>query len=105
MKRRDIITTRSSGNVEEHDGITEIFNLDTMQWRQGPVLDIAQAAALPYRDTFLLIGGFAEGSVELNTIYEYDKSNEAFLARPEKLSVPRDTPLSVLVGDSIVSCT
>ena len=82
-----------------------IYNLESDSWRAGTELDIALAASVEFEDSFLLIGGFEDGPVEMNTIYQYDATNDFWILRPERLELARDTALAILVDDTVATCS
>ena len=70
------------------DKTVEIFDLDSLSWRSGPDLEIAYHVALPYQDSFIVIGGLQPSNTDesYNTIYKYDKVNEQWVLLDERLA-------------------
>lgn len=68
-------------------------------------MDIALPATVPYKDSFLVIGGFADGAEELDTIYEYDIINDYWIRKPQQLQLARDTALAIMVDDTVANCS
>ena len=87
------------------EDFTEIFDLETMTWTQGPpsphpTLDYA--STVPHGDTFLLVGGFLgwdDGTS--SSIYEFDWRTDAWVIREEKLEMAKEghVALGVYPGD------
>ncbi len=91
-------------------GTSEIFNLGSMSWREGPALSAVfdGAASAQLEDTFLLVGGYLRrdggSGVELNTIYEFDQINYGWILRTQRLQLARDTPGVVALPRNALEC-
>ena len=58
----------------------QILDLQTMSWRDGPRLPEAwmYAAVVPYRRTFLIVGGYSRSGYR-NTIIEFDADHLSWI--------------------------
>ena len=87
---------------------TEILDLDTLQWTDGPGLPFpwAYTASVPYKNTFLVIGGLGthSGTVYSTDIYEFDPVNMNWITRSETLTQGRHSHAAFLVPDDVVNC-
>ena len=87
---------------------TEILNLDSVdQWSNGPNLPIGlrEGSSVPFKDTFLIIGGYDFNDDSSPNIYEYDVRNEAWITREEKLTTPRRLFAAFLIPEEVARCT
>ena len=48
---------------------------------------LSGATSTPYRDTFLVTGGFDQFFYALRSIYEWDPINDDWIERPQKMNV------------------
>ena len=103
---------RADGEVEiviiggDKDSSSQIFNLNSMSWRDGNDLDIElwSGASVPYGDTFLLVGGFSEPARrEVDTIYKYDVVSDRIFPIGT-LNMARRYHTAVFVPDNFVDC-
>ncbi len=89
-------------------GSSEIFNINTMQWRAGPSLGQIFAAGVgQLTDTFLLVGGenYSGGS-PLHTIYQFDHINYDWVLLHNRLGLGRKGYLGVVtVTNEFVTCS
>ena len=86
---------------------TEMLNLDSAdQWTNGPNLPIGLrwGASVPFKDTFLIVGGLDINSNQSPYIYEYDVRNEAWIMRDERLTTARDRFTAFLIPDEVARC-
>ena len=69
----------------------QIFNVETREWSEGPELPdtLKYGEAVPYGDTFLILGGQNLDSYDVGTILEFDPLSMAWITRSEVLSLPR----------------
>ena len=70
---REVVVT--SGYYSSTGPATEILNLDTMTWRDGPQFPEYQtywATSLPYGNSFLAIGGVSIGYGRRNEIWHFN---------------------------------
>ena len=83
----------------EEDFTSEILDLDTLTWRDGPrfprIVDGSYGAQ--FGDTFVVVYS--------SVILEFDPENEAWITRPETLDPPRYDMTAVFVKDKIVNCS
>ena len=87
------------------DALTNILDLDTLEWKTGLDLPNAaiHAASVPYKNTFLVVGGNDGGF--LDTIYEFHPETEVWITRSETLMTARHAHTAFLVPDSAVNCS
>lgn len=86
---------------------TEIFDLVDMSWSAGAPLPqpIHSAAAVPYGNTFLLVGGNTGDAADLETILEYDDANGAWPPKDAKLGTARNAHVVIsLPNDFGLGC-
>ena len=80
-----------SGKQKSLDTTTEILDLESMTWTQGPStpekLGFSGAAAIPYRDSFVLVGG--DTGPFFRTIYYLNVDSMTWETLDEKLENPR----------------
>ena len=93
-----------------HITSTELLDLDSMQWSNGPELPygIFDAVAVPYKNTFLIVGGReASGNNNYyhNTILEFDAGTGDWITRSEQMSQERGIMAAFLVPDDAVNCS
>lgn len=80
----------------------EIFSLTTLEWREGanfPDKGIQLASTVPYRDTFLVVGGRDSAEKNLDTIYQFDPSTYRFVKRSERLQTARSRHVTIPVPE------
>ena len=84
---------------------TEILDLTTMQWTWGVSLPnpFVAATSVPYKNTFLVVGGSYTTGVDYNTIYEYDPNTDNWFTRAETLTAGRSYAAAFLVPDEAVN--
>ena len=61
------------------------------------------AAVVPYRRTFLIVGGYS-GSGYRNTIIEFDADHLSWTVRPERLTGDVHSPFATMVDDYMLDC-
>ena len=89
--------------------LTQVLDLDTMTWSDGPRLprNVAFATVLPYKRSFLIIGGWAGHYREdgySNEILELDPNKFDWVVRPEILANRVAVPFATLVNDNLMEC-
>ncbi len=85
-------------------GTSEIFNFDSLTWRDGPDLPYGYGyASVQLTDTFLLVGGLEEDYS--NKIYIFDEDNYEFTLKSQTLWQPRAWSGAVVVPDELVNCS
>ncbi len=90
------------------DGYSEIFNFNSLAWRDGPTLEpFDQAGFAQVGDTFVLVGGWSyEKQRSLDTIYRFDHLNYEWILMEQHLQIPiQSFPAVVAVPDDFVSCS
>ena len=81
---------------------TNILDLDTMTWRDGPAPGdwYDNVSSAPFGDTFVVVGG-----TNSDAIYEFDPENEEWIQREQTLSEERKDTGNVFVKNNIVNCS
>ena len=87
---------------------SELIHLDSIESGWIPVPDLplnwAASSAVPFKDTFLVVGGVSENG-QSNYIYEYDTVNNGWITRPERLTVARYQYTAFLIPDEVARCS
>ncbi len=84
-------------------GSSEIFNFDSLTWRDGPALPYGYGyASVQLTDTFLLVGGYEDDYSD--KIYIFDEDNYEFTLKSQTLWHPRLYAGAVVVPDEMVNC-
>lgn len=104
---------------------TEIFNFETLYWRDGPRLarpiydaETVQVTEMEFAfeamhlnrnvqmsKTFLIMGGMTDGDPYfLDTIYQFDSVNRWWILRKERLEIPRKTFAAIPLPDGWDAC-
>ena len=87
------------------EGTTEIFSLETLTWRAGPLTPyFNDASAAQLEDTFLVVGGRDGAGVYLDTIYEFDNVDYRWTLRSQRLADPMIFPGVVAVPGEKITC-
>lgn len=88
------------------DSSTTILNLDTLLYTPGPDLptSIIYGSSIQFDDTLLIVGGFDGESTVLDTIYEFDTTNQLWIERPEKMKRSNYAMAALLVPDYYFQC-
>ena len=84
-----------------------LLDLDTMVWSNGPNLPMAinMALAVPYKDSFIIVGGVTPGgSNAQHNIFEFNVNTESFDFRGESIQISRYHHWAFLVPDEAVNC-
>ncbi len=85
-------------------GASDIFSINTMQWRVGPTIQetssLSGHAVAQFSSTFMIIGGHENGK----QILKYNAATETFDVQPQVLKLPRGYTTAVPVPDSMVEC-
>ena len=82
---------------------TEIYDVDSNTWSEGTPLPVALAwaAVVPYKTTFLVIGGGKGSSSPSDKVFLYETSGEWTEMTHMKLSQPKDSVAAMLVPSSL----
>ena len=93
------------------DASTWIYDLDMGIdiWRPGPKLDLSFGESVPFKNSFLAVGGIDESDPEKkisNQIWEFnaDPFDEKWIRRPETLKSNRVYISAFLVPDDFATC-
>ena len=85
----------------------EFLNLDTLIWepKQSLPFDISYAASVPFKDSFLIVGGKSQdlGS-DLRTVYYYNASVDDWQVMEETMRYERFALAAFLVPDYYANC-
>ncbi len=85
----------------------EFLDLNTLTWesKQSLPYDIDLAACVPYKDSFLMVGGYSSDRDDFQrTIYYYDPTEEGWDLLVERMEFPGDRFAGFLVPDSFANC-
>ncbi len=92
--------------VVASEGYTRIFNLSTLEWKEGPHL-------IPYGDhygvaqlenTVVFAGGDPYSRTTMNNVYLFDNENYEWLLLQQTLDIPREDFAIVAVPTEFVNC-
>lgn len=89
------------------DSTTSILDLDTLTYYPGPNLpyDIYYGSSVQFGNTFLIAGGYSYSlSNDLDTIFEFDPSNELWIERTEKMQQGNYAMAAFMVPDGYIEC-
>ena len=91
----------------QYSNTSEIFDLNTSQWRPGPDLPVKMelfgASCVQFQQTFLVVGGHDSGE-NLGSIIKFDPVNYVWITMPQKLTKAREYFAAFLVPNDYVSC-
>ena len=95
-----MVAAGGRGNIRTN--ITEIFSLETMQWRRGPDLpnEIMLSKGIQFGDTMLVVGG--DGSD--GAILIFDNDNDSWRTLPQLLNFSEFVEVAFLVPEDAVNC-
>ena len=101
----------TGGTDSEADGwnylkSTQILDLKSLQWTSGPDLPLIGAfgVAVPYKNTFLVVGGKDSGHAVQDTIFEFDPETGDWITRIEQMTLKRSLFAAFMVPDYAVNC-
>ena len=86
------------------------MSADYSSWENGPALPetdetiLFEAASVPYKDSFLVVGGNTDGEGYSDKIYEFDAARREFVMRQESLALARAHHVAVAVTDREFAC-
>ena len=86
---------------------TERYNFQTHSWSYGPIdipHGLSYGVSLPYKDSFLLIGGQDSVYAPTNEIFWYNPETQDFDLLDQRLERVREAHTAVLVGPDVVEC-
>jgi hypothetical protein len=87
---------------------TEILNLSTLEWRNGPDLPVGiswdSGRSVPFGNSFLIVAGVQYVTIYIEDIYLFDEDNYEWTTLPQKLQTPRSFFPAVLVPENYVQC-
>ena len=100
----------TAGGDDSYDTSTWIYDLDSGLdiWRPGPLLQYDRSFSVPYKNTFLVVGG--EQNFNPNTysdqIWQFndDPFDEKWILRDERFSTAGLWKTPILVPDDYATC-
>ncbi len=103
--------SRGQEVVVAGDGTSEIFSLETLTWRTGPVLDpTSYSFSAQLQTTFLYLGGFYKGEDYIDydsvieSIYRYNPDDHSWQLLSQQLQQDRAEAAAVGVPNDFVNC-
>ena len=83
---------------------SEFLNLDTLIWepKQSLPFDIELGASVPFKDSFLIVGG--DSGDYLDTIYYYNPNTDQWELMEQMLKYEREYLAAFMVPDSYANC-
>ena len=98
---RGILVTGSNGEVS-----SEFLDLDTLLWEPKASLpfDVRMATPVPYRDSFLNVGGRSFVLGYLDTILYYDPMQDLWVVLDERMEFGRESFAAFMVEDQYAGC-
>ena len=97
----------AAGALNADTNMTEIFNFQDGSWREGPPLPRPYCAqvAVPYKDSFLLVSGVrSDKKVMTSTIFKYNIVDDAWELMKERVPMPREAQVAMMVAEELVPC-
>ena len=90
---------------DDLDMDTLIYDIESDSWSEADNLpwDLSRGTAVPYGDTFLIVGGQTTNGFA-NGILEFDPESFGWIARPERMDFSRFAAFAVFVEDDKLSC-
>ena len=86
------------------DYTSEIFNLGTQTWREGPVAPFDHLCnSAQFGDTFLVVGGY-DIDFRSDKIFEFDHINYGWIQRSQTLSTPKESTTVITMTKDFVEC-
>jgi hypothetical protein len=91
-----------------YSDLVEIYNVDNDDWEFHFAWSFPQAFAwatsVPFRGTFLIVGGFESAVAAFDTVYEFDAENRGWIEREEKLSEGLFLMAAMIVDANTFTC-
>ena len=91
----------------DSDPSTSILDLETLTYYPGPNLpyDIYTGSSVAFGNTFLIVGGYSRYESDyLDTIFEFDPSNEVWIERVEKIQRGDAAMTAFMVPENYIEC-
>ena len=84
---------------------SEELNLESLQWSSGPdlPLPIAFGESVPFRNSFLIVGG-SHGYKFSEAIFGYNAESNGWLRMPQQLKKRRSSFAAFLIPDHVAEC-
>ena len=85
---------------------TEILDLVSLEWTEGPKLPqaLGYGSSVPFGDSFLAVGG-DDGFAQSDVIYEFNSASNSWIERSEKIKTVGLYKTAFLVPNDIVNCS
>ena len=95
----------AGGNANSNEVSVEFLNLDTLIWepKQSLPVDIAWGASVPYKDSFLIVGGKSDLYSYLDTISYYNPTLDEW-ELVGQMDYEREYVAAFMVPDSYANC-
>ncbi len=87
-----IVAAGGFGSAGQQSAAVEILSLASMSWKAGTSLPrvIVSARAVPFRNSFAIVGGHSSGLGDRDTVLVYDPAGAgSWKALPNKLGMAR----------------
>ncbi len=87
--------------------ITHFINLETLVWeiRADLPYKMQTGASVPFKDSFLIVGGWQNNTITSDRIWYYNPVNDKWEMRDEILMQGRSHPTAFLVPDDYIFCS
>ena len=92
---------------DEYARKVEFLDLDTLTWepKQYLPIDINKGVSVPYKDSFLIVGGFSSDVSEyLDTVYYYNPTLDQWELMNQRMTRGREYFAAFLVPDYYAGC-
>ena len=103
-----MIQGRYAAFIKPASDYVALLDVRSQVWSEGPVFPNgtrAYSTTVPYRDSFLVVGGYTQGyRVPTDEIYFLNGTSMAWELMPHKMSQPRVGFYAALVPDEFVEC-
>ncbi len=103
-----LVPNRDTANPEVvvvGNGGSEVFNVASMTWREGPDFQPvgSRHASAQLDDTFALVGG-TNNTAYLDTVYTFDPDTYDFALNKQRLALARLSATVAAVPDELLNC-
>ena len=104
---KNIVVVGGVTDDDSGEATSEIFSTDSLTWSMGPGTPngklFYRAPTVPHGNSFLVVGGYDE-SAHLDTIYEFDATNIAWIQREERLETARRYLVALALPSDVAGC-